>query len=33
MPNLKIQQDRFDELMGHKYTFDELDELGFEFGI
>lgn len=29
MPNLKIEQDRFDELMGKKYTFDQLDELGF----
>jgi hypothetical protein len=33
MPNLKIEQERFDQLMGKKYTFDELDELGFEFGI
>ena len=33
MPNLKIEQERFDELMGKKYTFEQLDELGFEFGI
>jgi hypothetical protein len=33
MPNLKIEQDRFDELMGKKYTFEQLDDLGFEFGI
>jgi hypothetical protein len=33
MPNLKIEQERFDELMGQKYTFHQLDELGFEFGI
>ena len=29
MPNLKIDQDRFDELMGIKYSFEQLDELGF----
>ena len=33
MPHLKIEQCRFDELMGKKYTFEQLDELGFEFGI
>ena len=33
MPHLKIQQERFDELMGRKYSFQELDDLGFEFGI
>jgi hypothetical protein len=33
MPNLKIEKERFDELMGKKYPFQELDDLGFEFGI
>lgn len=33
MPHLKIEQERFDELMGKKYSFEQLDDLGFEFGI
>lgn len=33
MPNLKIEQSRFDELMGEKHSFETLDKLGFEFGI
>ena len=33
MPNLKIEKGRFFELMGQKYQTDELDPLGFYFGI
>lgn len=33
MPNLKIEKERFFELMGQTYPFEELDALGFEFGI
>ena len=33
MPNLKIEKKLFNELMGKNYTFEELDDLGFEFGI
>lgn len=33
MPNIKIEQERFFELMGERYTFEWLDDLGFEFGI
>lgn len=29
MPNLKIEKERFFELMGERYTFDWLDDLGF----
>lgn len=33
MPNLRLKQSRFFELMGRNYDFEELDKLGFEFGI
>lgn len=33
MPNIKIERERFFELMGQRYTFQWLDNLGFEFGI
>ena len=33
MPNIKIERERFYELMGQKYEFEWLDDLGFEFGI
>ena len=33
MPNLKIDKNLFHELMNKDYTFEELDNLGFEFGI
>ena len=33
MPNLKIEKELFKELMGREFTFQELDEFGFEFGI
>jgi hypothetical protein len=33
MPNIKIERERFHELMGKQYDFEWLDELGFEFGI
>jgi len=33
MPNLKIEKTIFEDLMGKKYKFEELDDLGFEFGI
>ncbi len=33
MPNLKLKTARFEELMGKKYTFEELEKLGFEFGV
>lgn len=33
MPNLKIEKKVFEELMGKQYKFEELDDLGFEFGI
>jgi hypothetical protein len=29
MPNLKIEKETFFELMGERYTFDWLDNLGF----
>lgn len=33
MPNLKIEKKVFEELMGKHYEFEQLDNLGFEFGI
>lgn len=33
MPNIKIEKQRFFELMGKEYQFEWLDDLGFEFGI
>lgn len=33
MPNLKIDKKVFEEMMGKQYKFEELDDLGFEFGI
>lgn len=33
MPNLKIDKKVFDEIMGKEYSFEWLDNLGFEFGI
>lgn len=33
MPVVKILRQNFDKMMGKERTFEELDELGFEFGI
>jgi hypothetical protein len=33
MPNIKIEKSRFHSLMNREFTFDELEALGFEFGI
>lgn len=33
MPNLKVEKDTFHQLMGKQYEFQELEDLGFEFGI
>ena len=33
MPNLKVEKDAFHQLMGKEYKFEELEDLGFEFGI
>ncbi len=29
MPNIKIEKERFFEIMGKKYDFEWLDDLGF----
>lgn len=33
MPNIKIEKERFFELMGKTYKEDWLENLGFEFGV
>jgi hypothetical protein len=33
MPTLKIEKTRFHTLMGQDYTLEQLEDIGFEFGI
>jgi phenylalanyl-tRNA synthetase beta chain len=33
MPTIKIAKKRFNELMGIDFTFEKLEDLGFEYGI
>lgn len=33
MPTIRISKKRFSELMGMEFTFEKLEELGFEYGI